>query len=149
MKNQIKLSEVNEAINLGSHDEGDWGQPGRQGHTARVDFFLLTNGDYRAKINTEYGSNQGYHQVNGGAIERIDCGSLADVITEATAYCESLPDNAEILRSLRLAANEARNWERKNEVVTETKAVNPLAEYSLEQLEAELALRATAKGGAR
>lgn len=139
MKNQIKLSEIKKSIEIGSHDEGSWGSPGSQGYTAEVAFLLISNGEFRARINTEYGSNQGYHEINGGSVERIDCATLDEAIDRATEYCESIDDNTEIVRSLRLAANEARNWARKNQVVSDD--ANPLEPYSVEQLESEVESR--------
>jgi hypothetical protein len=138
--NTIKLSEINESLEIASNDQGHYGTPGSSIQYKEVSFFLMANGDYRARIDTRYGNNQGYFQENGGEIERIDCETLDVAIEEATAYCESMePDNEGLARACRLAANEARQWERKHEVVSEDR--NPLADFSTEALEAELQKR--------
>jgi hypothetical protein len=138
--NTIKLSEIDKALEIASNDQGHYQTPGGSIRYKEVTFFLMANGDYRARIDTRWGSNQGYFQENGGEIERINGETLDTVIDEATAYCESMEaDNEGLARACRLAANEARQWERKHEIVSEDH--NPLADFSTEALEAELQRR--------
>lgn len=135
MKNQIKLSEIEKPYEIGSHNEGSWGTPGSQGGDAEVCYYLLTTGEFRARVSNEYGSNQGYHEVQGGEKIQFDCASLDEAIDEARNYCESIENNSDLMRAHQIATNEARTWMRHN--VSE----NPLAKYTIEQLQAEIASR--------
>lgn len=120
MKTQIKICEVIKPLAIGWHDAGDWGTPGSQGYSAEVAYFLLNNGEYRALINNEYGTNQGYrsHEVNGGDVNRIDCQDLEGAIEQALIYVDGLGDKSGLLlRAHQLASAEARAWARQHEVV--------------------------------
>jgi hypothetical protein len=132
-----------DSIKIGDNDQGSWNPPGGQISYQEVSFWRLNDGDFRAKIDTRYGSNQGYFQENGGGVERLDAGSLDECIELAVAHCDDVSgDNSGLPQACRIAAAEARTWLRHQPkpVAKTTKKVN-LSKVSVEELQAELARR--------
>jgi hypothetical protein len=129
MKERIKLAANQtrgEALEIGCNDQGSWGPPGQQGRTAAVGFYLCADGEFRAVLNNEHGSNQGGgrrgYEVHGGEVVRFSCRSLDAAIEEALTYCKGLGDG-DLIRAHQIASCEARAWLRAHDIIAAPVAV--------------------------
>jgi hypothetical protein len=100
-KETVKLSELTEPLELGRYDASP-------NCHAEVAFFLLEDGEYRARIDTRHGPL-------GDDIIHFDAVTVGEAIAEATGYVRLLDSN-DLSRALRVAANEAQKWARRHNV---------------------------------
>lgn len=126
-------------LELGDDNQGTHGTPGQSYHEARVRYYLLANGDFQAVVDDRYGSNQGYLEQHGGDVNRIDGATLDEAISGAENL---LGDSSDLAKAWHIASAQARATMRRiDSAQRQAEQVNPLAAYTIEQLQEELARR--------